>query len=383
MHATTNGEDLRKALATLKRITGRAMMPATALAEVTANAAGSVTVRRTNASEQATASVATSGEVTPGSVTVDAAALADALGKAKGNVTLTVPFGAADVLTVAAGGALASVPIAPNAADFPAADGNDYGEHVATVTASEAAALASVLKASGPSDGSGRAVLATVAITANGDGSGEAVATDTYRMHVARIGRVSGSADATYLLPADVAALAAKNGKYGVSVHGTQDGGRFSLTFGTDAGPRAAKRGTHYRVTGYFVEGPYPNYRALMPDAADVATSWTFADAAGTADVIAAFRNRENTPAVLMPAGSAVAVTATFRDGTKRDALAPFATDGDAIGLDPSIAFNPAYLAEALRHAGDEGTVRLRSASKGALIEGENTYALLMPMRIS
>ena len=381
MLATTNGEDLRKALATLKRITGRSAFPAAALAEITTNAAGSITVRRTNASDDVTAALATSGEVTPGSVTVDAQAFADALAGAKGPITLSVPFGAADALTVATAAGTSSVRIAPNAADFPAADGNDYGEHVTTVTAVEAARLASVLKAAG--NGDGRAVLASVALMANGDGSGEAVATDTYRLHVARLARVSGTATDTYLLPAGVAAIAAKAGKYGIYVHATKDGKRFSLTFGTDAGPKTAKRGTHYRVSGYFVEGPYPNYRSLIPDPADAAASWTFADAAGTADVLAAFRNTENTPAILTPSGSAVAVSAAFRDGTKRDAIAPIVPDGDAIGVDASIAFNPAYLADAVRHAGDGGTLRLRNALKGALIEGEDTYALLMPMRVN
>jgi DNA polymerase III sliding clamp (beta) subunit (PCNA family) len=381
MYATTNGEDLRKALATLKRITGRASLPAAALAEITTNAAGSITVRRTNVSSDATAALATSGEVTPGSVTVDAQAFADALAGAKGSITLSVPFGAADALTVATEAGTSSVRIATNAADFPTADANDYAQHVTTVTAVEAARLASVLKAAG--DGDARAVLATVAISANGDGSGEAVATDTYRMHVANLARVSGTATDTYLLPADVAAIAAKAGKYGIRVYATTEGKRFSLTFGTDAGPKTAKRGTHYRVSGYFVEGPYPNYRSLIPDAGSATASWTFADAAGTADVIAAFRNTEHTPAILTPSGSAVAVSAAFRDGTKRDAIAPIVPDGDTIGMDASIAFNAAYLADALRHAGNGGTVRLRDAMRGALIEGEDAYALLMPMRVN
>jgi DNA polymerase III sliding clamp (beta) subunit (PCNA family) len=381
MHATTYGADFRAALANLKRVTGRAMMPAAALAAITVASTGTVTIRRTNAATEVTAQLGTSGEVTPGSVTVDAQALADAIGSTKGPITLSVPFGAADALTVTTDAGTSSVRIAPNAAHFPAADAHEYGEHVATVTAVEAARLASVLKASG--NGDARAVLASVAITANGNGSGEAVATDTYRMHATQLERVSGTATDTYILPADVAALAAKSGKFGIHVYRTHEGKRFAITFGTDAGPKAAKRGTFFRVTGYFVEGPYPNYRSLIPDADSALARWTVADASGTADVLAAFRNTENAPAILTPSGSAVAVSAAFRDGTKRDAIAPMHPDGDAIGPDASIAFNPAYFADALRHAGNGATVRLRDGLKAAVIEGEHAYALLMPMRVS
>jgi DNA polymerase III sliding clamp (beta) subunit (PCNA family) len=381
MHATTNGGDFRAALANLKRLTGRGTFPASALAAITVATSGTVTIRRTNAATEVTAVLATSGEVTPGSVTVDAQALADAIGSTKGPITLSVPFGAADALTVATDAGTSSVRIAPNAADFPAVDANEYGDHVATVTAVEAARLASVLKASGGGDA--RAVLASVAITANGNGTGEAVATDTYRMHVTGLARVSGTAMDAYIIPADVAALAAKSGKYGIAIHRTNEGKRFAITFGTDAGPKTAKRGTHYRVTGYFVEGPYPNYRSLIPDADSALARWTVADASGTADVLAAFRNTENAPAMMTPSGSAIAVSATFRDGTKRDAIAPMHPDGDTIGPDAYVAFNPAYFADALRHAGNGATVRLRDGRKAAVIEGENAYALLMPMRIS
>ena len=381
MHASANGADLRTALATLKRITGRVLMPAAAFVEVKADRGGTITLRRTNAATEATANVATTGGIAAGSCIVDAGALADAIGKTKGTVTLTVTTGATESLQVRADGGTSAVPIPPNAADFPAPDTHDYGYHVADVLPDEVSRLTTVAKAAG--DGDARAVLTAIAITANGDGTGEAVATDTYRMHVAKLARVSGRAGDPVLIPADVAAIAAKNGKRGAFFYLTADGKRYSAAFAAVAGTKNARRVTWYRVTGYSVEGPYPDYRKLIPDAGSAAATWTVADTAGTASVLAAFRNREHSAAVLTPSGSAVAVSATFRDGSKRDAIAPIVPDSDTIGLDAFVAFNPSYAADALTHAGDSATIRLRDSLRAAVIEGENAYALLMPMRVS
>ena len=375
MDATTNALAIRDALSVLKRYTGRPLSPGAELVELATHGSGSLTLRRWNGTE-ASASLAADGPLTVGTVHVPADALANAIGKAKGTVRLTAADG---TLTVTTDGGTGTVRIG-DAQDFPAPDRNDYVP-LATITATECSRVATVAKAAANGIDA-RAVLTSVAISANGDGSGEAVATDTYRMHVARIATVSGSPEDVTIIPADVMRIATKGATDGAYVSVTAEGKRFAVAYTSTKGPKRAPRVVHYRVTGATYEGPYPNYRTLLPDPDAISARWTVGDAKGTADAIGAFANKVNFPAIMEPAGSAVRVTASFADGTELEAVAPMRPDADAIGEDASIAFNPAYFRDALTHAGDGATVALREASKAALIEGDGSYALLMPMRV-
>jgi DNA polymerase-3 subunit beta len=378
MNVTTNAQDARDALRTLKTFVGRGMhLPATKIAQLTANAdGGTVTLRRWNFTD-ATANFSATGLIECGTVRVDAEALATAIGKAKGFVHF-VTEGERLTVTTDAGTSSVAIESDPNA-ELPVAYAGHYFPLV-TVLPGEREHVRTVAGAAA-SGSDARAVLASVAIRANGDGSGEAVATDTYRMHVARLSRVEGAADLTVILPADVIATATKVATNFVTIeaNGTD---YYRASFLVEKGTKKATRITYFTVAGKCIEGPYPNYRSLIPDADSAEARWSVADAAGTANVLAAFGNKENTPALLTPSGSAVAVSATFRDGTKRDAIAPMNPDGDTIGLDEAIAFNPSYFAAALRHAGDGSTVRLRDGLKSAIVEGEHAYALVMPMRV-
>jgi len=381
MEATLSTQDVRDALRTLKSLVGRpdGRVKATSLASITTHPdGGSLTLRRWNFTD-ATASMATSGPISGGTVHVNSDALANAIGKAKGNVRIATE---GDQLSVTTDAGSASVAIDGSGNVLPAAFSGDYG-HVATITPSERERVRTVANASAPADA--RAVLASVALVANGDGSGEASATDTYRLHVAYLTDCEryGGCD-TWIIPSNVIAQATKLASDYVTVEGSDAGGDFfRVKFLSVKGTKNARRSTYYTVSGRTIEGPYPNYRSLIPTADQSNATWTVADAAGTADVLAAFGNRQNVPAILTPSGSAVAVSAAFSDGSKRDAIAPMIPDRATIGTDEAIAFNPSYFADALRHVGDGATVNLRDSLRGALVEGEHGYALLMPMRVS
>ena len=379
MDATVSTKELRDALRTLKTFVGRSSgAKVMDMAAITTNAdGGSVTVRRWNFTDATASIAATSGPIEAGSVHVNADALANAIGKGKGSVRLTLE---GDRLTVISDTGIATVKADVSGDVLPAAYAERYAPY-ATIQNGEREHLRSVARAAAKGTDA-RAVLTSVAIRANGNGSGEASATDTYRLHVAKLGDVRGDADTVRIFPAHVIATATKTATALVVLNVSEDGKHFSTYFLTEGGTKNARRVTYYNVGGMTVEGPYPNYRSLIPDADSAAARWSISDAAGTADVLAAFRNNENAAAVMTPSGSAVAISATFRDGSKRDGIAPMVPDGDAIGLDAFVAFNPSYFAEAVKHAGNGATVNLRDSLKSALIEGDHGYALVMPMRV-
>jgi DNA polymerase III subunit beta len=369
MHTTTDAKTLADALATLKRYAGNGNgnLRAAAVAELRVPDDGNALIVRRFAmrtNTDATASIA-ADRTTAGTVHVNADALAAAIKGASGPVTVAID---GERVTVRTDGGSASLPVF-DAADFPTAPTFNYGT-LATVAASELDAFRGVLRAAG--NGDARAVLASVYFDSK---YAQAVATDTYRMHGATLADVRGTA----IIPSDVLAIAAAGTKGAITIEATDDGGRFAVHYlrVTRSG-RAMPRAVYVRVQGFAVEGPYPNYASLIPDADAAVAVWSVTDAAGTADVLAAFANKQNVPAVLAAAGSAVTVTASFPDGT-RNALAPIVAGGEPI----EAAFNPKYAAEAIAHSGDGTTVRLRDGLKAAHFTNGDRYALLMPMRVA
>jgi DNA polymerase III subunit beta len=368
MHTTTDAKALADALATLKRYAGNGngSPKAAAVAELRVPDDGNALIVRRFAmrtNTDATASIA-ADRTTAGTVHVNADALAGAIKGASGPVTVAID---GDRVTVRTDGGSASLPVF-DAADFPTAPTFTYGT-LATVAASELDAFRGVLRAAG--NGDARAVLASVYFDSK---YAQAVATDTYRMHGATLADVRGNA----IIPSDVLAIAAAGTKGAITIEATDDGGRFAVHYLRVTGTAKVPRAVYVRVQGFAVEGPYPNYASLIPDADTAVSVWSVADAAGTADVLSAFANKKNVPAVLAAAGSAVTVTASFPDGT-RNALAPIAAGGDPI----EIAFNAKYAAEAIAHSGDGTTVRIRDGLKAAHFTNGDRYALLMPMRVN
>jgi hypothetical protein len=381
MDATVDAAQARDALKTLRGFVGKPLrgVKVAALAEVTTNAeGGSVTIRRWSGMDATAGMDASTSAIEGGTVHVEADALATAIGKAKGTARLTTD---GDRLTVTTDAGTSAVRIDTSGDVLPVPYADAFRDFV-TILPSERDRVRSVAGAAA-SERDARAVLASVAIRANGDGSGEAVATDTYRMHGTRLTRVSGDADTVRIFPAYVIATAAKTSTSYLRIEVSEDGKHYRANFLTVKGTKKSPRTTFFTVSGMAIEGPYPNYRTLIPDADSANACWSVRDAAGTASVLAGFANRENAAAVFTPSGSAVAISATYRDGTTREGIAPLRPDGDAIGLDAFVAFNPSYFSDGVKHAGDGAVVRLRDSLKAALIEGEHGYALVMPMRVN
>ena len=366
MEATTYAEVLRDALAVSKRYVGSGKhFPAASILEVTAEARA-LTLRRTNVSEEVTTNFAAT-DVTPGSVRVEASALTDAIGKAKGAITLTAD---GERLTLRSGSLTASVPVSRNAADFPTRDTNYYVPF-ASIYGTEYDAMRGVLNAA--ANGSdARAVLTGVYFD---HAENTVVATDTYRMHGAGLHDVTR----TGIIPASAIGVALATGRGTITIEATDDGGRYALHYLRVKGTKKNPKPMYVRTTGFAIEGPYPDYSALVAAADESPTTWSVRDARGTADVLAGFANKTNVPVMIEAAGTAVRLTAAFVDGM-REAIAPVTpTDGDAF----TIALNPTYAAEAIAHSGDGATVMLRDGLRAARFDGVSTFALLMPMRVS
>jgi DNA polymerase III sliding clamp (beta) subunit (PCNA family) len=375
METTTDSKTLADALAVLKRYagTGATNVKSAEWVELRVpEGCGTIVLRRWawKTFTDVSASI-TAGGGTPGTAYVDAAALADAVKGLTGTLTLATD---GEHVTITAGGATASLR-ARNGADFPAAHGyalRPFG----LITDGERDALRGVLTAAAKGIDA-RAVLTGVYFDAE---NGEAVATDTYRMAAARIGTLHGSG----IIPADVLRIANGTASGGMELHADPDGERYVLTFRIVKGTKKSPRMIAVSVFGRMVPGPFPNYGTIVAPARDDAEyTWTITDAAGTADVLAAFRNTRNVPVHFEVAGSAVKASATFPDGGgTRDAYPPI-VNGGRDEVTNGAAFNPAYFVDAVKHAGDGATVGIRDGLKAAYFDGGDRYALLMPMRVS
>lgn len=212
-----------------------------------------------------------------------------------------------------------------------------------------------------------RAVLTAVALTA-----GEAAATDTYRLRIAAVqaegpDQVPGSANYCGLVPADV--VRAMPGRVDLlRVEASAEAWTVEVrTVGTRTRP--VRRIT---VGGHGIEGPYPNYRQLLPDADALADAGRFTVPAGMADALAPVRKL----APVMMTATADGLTVGAPDGSAAVAV------GTAVAGPVEVAMNGGYLAGMVDYlAGGEVTVRdgLRALVGTA---GSRTE-LLMPMRVA
>lgn len=375
METTTDAKTLADALAVLKRYAGTrntGVKSADYVELRVPDGAGVLILRRfaMRTFTDASASI-TAGGGMAGTVYVDAAALADAVKGTKGTITLATD---GDRVTITTDGASASLR-AQDGSDFLAPAGYAL-RPFATITDSERDALRGVLTAAAAGSDA-RAVLTGVYFDGE---NGEAVATDTYRMAAARIADLHGSG----IIPADVLRIANATASGGMELHADPDGERYLLTYRAVKGTKKSPRIVAVSIYGAMLEGPFPNYAAIVDPARDYAAhTWTITDAAGTADVIGSFANKRNVPVHVEAAGSAVRASVTLPDGGgTRDAYPPI-VNGGRDEVTNGAAFNPAYFVDAVKHAGDGATVGIRDGLKAAYFDGGDRYALLMPMRVS
>lgn len=232
--------------------------------------------------------------------------------------------------------------------------------------ASVADALRSVARAAS-TDRHGREVLGMVAI-----GDGEAAATDTYRLNVADVPTDRDSGPAA-LVPAAWLATIPARGVDRLTIVAESGEGR--ARGGAEVTYRVTTRGRTRRVTivGTTNEGPFPNFRSLMPTAEQLEGAATMVVRSGLADVVKPLGDHR-TPVVLTLGGSPDVVTLAGSEGRT-------ATFGTATTGDVTVAANPAYLAELVDHVGDLATLHLRDGLRAMIAEGTGRRTLLMPMR--
>jgi DNA polymerase III subunit beta len=221
----------------------------------------------------------------------------------------------------------------------------------------------------------GRPVLTGVSLEA-AEGTLTAAATDSYRLAVRSLSweqAVDGSA----LVPArslQEAAKAAAEVGGGVTV--VLEPGQVSFLFGDR------------RLTTKLIEGTFPNYRALLPDAHEtsvVVERAPLVEALQRVSIVA--MGQANTPVSLTFGDGSVDLQASNQEmGDAAEAL-PAEIDGEGL----TIAFNPAFLLAGLEATGTERIrIELRDGLKPAVLRphaddgqvDDLTY-LLMPMRVS
>ena len=223
----------------------------------------------------------------------------------------------------------------------------------------------------------GRPVLTGVQVTA-ADGRITAAATDSYRLAVRSLDfedAIEGSA----LVPARSLQEAAKAAtEVGGSVTIILEEGQVSFLFGDR------------RLTTKLIEGSFPNYRALLPDAHEtsvVVERAALAEALQRVAIVA--MGQANTPVTLTFTDGSVELAATNQEMGDAAEAVPAEIEGDGL----SIAFNPGFLLAGLEATGtDRVRIELRDGLKPAVLRPHQddteaatddlTY-LLMPMRVS
>jgi DNA polymerase III subunit beta len=221
-----------------------------------------------------------------------------------------------------------------------------------------------------------RPVLTGVQLEA-AEGTLTAAATDSYRLAVRSLAWEEG-VEGNALVPARALQEAAKAGsETGGAVTIALEEGQVSFLFGDR------------RLTTRLIEGSFPNYRALLPDAHETSVVVERAALVETLQRVAVVAmGQANTP-----------VTLTFGDGTVDlqagaqevgDAAEALPAEIDGEGL--TIAFNPAFLLAGLEATGTEHIrIELRDGLRPAVLRphasGDETVDdltyLLMPMRVS
>jgi DNA polymerase III subunit beta len=260
------------------------------------------------------------------------------------------------------------------AEDFPALASPAEDAPQGIVRADAFARLVSQVARAASSD-EGRPVLTGVSLEA-AEGTLTAAATDSYRLAVRSLSweqAVDGSA----LVPArslQEAAKAAAEVGGGVTV--ILEPGQVSFLFGDR------------RLTTKLIEGTFPNYRALLPDAHEtsvIVERAALVEALQRVSIVA--MGQANTPVSLTFGDGSVDLQASNQEmGDAAEAL-PAEIDGEGL----TIAFNPAFLLAGLEATGTERIrIELRDGLKPAVLRphaddgqvDDLTY-LLMPMRVS
>jgi hypothetical protein len=266
----------------------------------------------------------------------------------------------------------------------------DYGHHGPEVARAAVEALQGVAEAAARGSDA-RAVLTAVALHADGT----AAATDTYRLHVAEL-QVEAGPDTPHapeaLVPAHVlqAIPSAKvqGFRLGAIPHGIADGTRsgWGMVVRLHYGGKANPVQVVIDANGPTVEGPYPGWRNLLPDAHPDAISpiGTYVLPDGMPEAVKAVQAR-GPLAVRWSAGADLvtmqACRMDYRNAVELAEDSATASLGTATTGSADVVLQGAYLAPAARFVGAGATVAVRDSWKAVAMTGTGRTALVMPMR--
>jgi DNA polymerase-3 subunit beta len=251
------------------------------------------------------------------------------------------------------------------------------------VSSVEAAALADVFERVTlcASKDEMRPILTGVALEASEDAL-EVVATDSYRLGVVRV-PVIGSArppETPPLVPARVVKALAKQLK---TVRGAVDIRHLAPSSDEKAGSSAASFAFESSTwTVRTIEGEFPNWRQVMPEADGAVLEFDPKELGSALRAAASVWGGKTPPPARLTLDRKCTLAITEPDlGTMRETLSGASFSPNGVGA-IQVAFNPSYLADAIRFCGAErGRMWIRDALKAVRFDGpERTYAL-MPIR--
>jgi hypothetical protein len=305
METNVNGKTLADALAVLKRYagTGTGSAKGFTLAELRVpDGGGTLIIRRWawKTFTDVSASIMANGG-TPGTAYVAADALTDAVKGTKGMLTLTVD---GERLTVTTDNGGASLRL-ENGGDFPAPMAFPL-RPFAVIADGERDAMRGVVAAAAAGYDA-RAVLTGVNFDHH---EGEAVTTDTYRMHAARLRAMHGSG----IIPADVLRIGLSTGSGPLELHSDEAGKRFLLTYRMVKGTKNAPRIVAVSAYGMMVKvRSLTMRRSCSLHGITSNTSGRLRTRRVRRTLARSFADNRNTPLMLSAAaGSAVLASATL-----------------------------------------------------------------------
>jgi len=369
MKLTVPRQDLADAVAWATRVAGsRAQLPA--LSGVLLDARdGRLACRATDL--EVTAEVGVDARIAePGTALVAARLLAQLVARLPdGDVTIADD---GDRVRIESGRARFRVRRIP-AEDFPNPPALTADAIEGSVKASAFSRLVTQVAKAAASGEDARAVLTGVNLEA-ADGRLTAAATDTYRL-AARSVAFERAVEGAAIVPARALAEVER---------AIASGAGGDVTVVLDAGQAQFRVGDR-TLTTRLVEGPFPNYRSLLPDASEVVVTVdrvALTEALQRAAVVASAAT--NTPVQLsFSEGGLELAVQNSEAGDVSEQLAAEVEGGPI-----EIAFNPRYLQDGLEACGTDAVrFELRDGLRAAVLRpaGEDvddlTY-LLMPMRV-
>lgn len=225
-----------------------------------------------------------------------------------------------------------------------------------------------------------RAALTAVALFFKEDSSVlEVVATDSYRMGILNVPLTTTARESRALLiPSRVVNELAKQLRKNRSLV------EIGLVRREERVPTAI--GFSFDSTTWssrLIEGEFPNWQQIVPDETGAALDFEVDEMASALKAAAAVGNGNGTP-VRLNLGETTTLSLVEGDATAiRETLTTAAFSPDGVGA-LEVAFNAAYLADALKFVGEErARMWIRDGLKPALFGPPDRRYVLMPVRLS